>query len=420
MLRPANLRNSESPAYRKSPMALSSFPWSIDLYGWLCSSTMIRPGWVVSGLVIGFLVCCVSGRIMANANFFEDFHRFHNFINPTSNFYPTVSEMISIAEANSRPDQTIVIIGGNSIFYGFGQNSSELWSDSLQRIIGANYAVCNFAMPSAEPFEGAYWTAEALIRKGRKVIYATVAHPAITGSPEGSRVYGYAYWDARGKRLLYHDKSRDCLIESRISGHSYEKQQRILELKLCMQLDSLFYFEDLWTALGYLKFFTVWSEPTAANPFAPRRCCVGEQYSLVPIAQRVRPEFVRSLKSDYSACFEGNSTEVKSSFWTKMSTEASALVPSSLKRHCLVVVASPMPRYLSMLDELERSRELQAFRLSEHAWSRAGYNHTNFREQLMDNDYSDGVHLAPSGGCKVAEILAVSIRSISSELGYGR
>jgi hypothetical protein len=399
--------------------ALPSVVQSSDLYERVASPELISPFWFLCGLLVSFALCCLSGRAIAATNLYENFHRFHNYINPTSSYYPTVSQMVSLVEAKTKAEQTIVILGGNSVFYGFGQNGDDLWSLSLQQMLGDKYAVFNFAMPSSDPFEGAYWAAEALLKKHRKVIYATVAHPATTGFPEGSDVYGYAYWDAHEKHLLVHDRTRDALVAERVAGHNPQKQQKLVDLKLRAVLDSIFYFEDFWTAIGYSKLFTVWTEPTAASPLKARNDYSEETYQLVPIEQRVKIDFMKALKMDYRACFEPNSTQLDPNFWALMVKTAGSLTPNPFKRNCMVVVSAPMPRYRALLSELERTRENIASDASRKAWSAAGYQQIGFKDEVTDEDYADAVHLDASGGKKLAAVVADKVRSMATDLRYG-
>lgn len=389
-----------------------------DLYGWLVDPAKFSPVVFFAGIALAFALCSLAGYEMSKKNIYENFHRFHSYINPSSCFYPTISQMVSLVEKKSNPEQTIVIVGGNSIFYGFGQNAGALWTIELQKLLGSKYAVFNLAMPSSDPFEGAYWTAEALLKKHRKVIYVTVARAAVTGFPEGSDTYGYAYWDAHEKHLLFHDKKRDEIVEQRVLGHSAQKRQKFADLRLRMQMDSLFYFEDLWTAISYANFSTVWTSLTANHPLSPRREYSDEQYSLVPLELRVQSAFLKTLKSDYSRCFVGATDKPSDSFFASMASTASNLVPQPVKQNCLMVVATPMPLFLSMLEKVDRSREEQAAVSSEDAWKKAGYNTINFTDRLKDEDYSDGIHLAPTGGRKVAALVAENVRSVTRNLGY--
>src|SRR6187200_2255023 len=73
----------------------------------------------------------LAGRAAASVNQFDRFVRFHRFLNPETFFYPTASEVVALARASAGPDQTIVIVGGNSIVYGAGQGADRIWTAEL-------------------------------------------------------------------------------------------------------------------------------------------------------------------------------------------------------------------------------------------------------------------------------------------------
>jgi len=54
------------------------------------------------------------------------FTRFIPAISPEVSYYPTVAEMCAIVRARHRPGQVLVIVGGNSIFYGSGQPADQM------------------------------------------------------------------------------------------------------------------------------------------------------------------------------------------------------------------------------------------------------------------------------------------------------
>jgi hypothetical protein len=390
-----------------------------DLYPYIAKSPSFRPIVFFVGILIGFISCAIAGRIVANRNSFENFQRFHTYLNPTTFFYPTVSQMVSLVEAKTSPEQTIVILGGNSIFYGLGQNSNELWSIELQKALGPHYAVFNFALPQALPFEGAYWAAESLLKRHRKVIYATVSLPGLVGTPFGSDVYGYAYWDARDKHLACHDLARDVAVDEQLANLDDKEKLKISELRLRSKLDSLFYFEDLWNTLGYTNIFTVWTAQTAANPLKARKEYYSESFFPPPVKDRFNSDFdFGSVRTYCKSYFEMNTCTPRQSFWTKKLQDMTVLTPFPFKRNCLVFVATHVPAYLDRLMPVEKSREQLASSLSVEYWKRAGYFSTSLRGKLLSQDFLDSRHLVASGGKKVASIVASEIISRSCALKY--
>jgi hypothetical protein len=409
------------PVTRERPKidTKSTVKTEFDLYPWLVSESKFKPSVFFIGVFIGFALCVAAGFSVARHNIYQSFDRFHTFLNPTSFYYPTVSQMVALVEAKARPEQTIVIIGGNSIFYGLGQNVEDLWTKRLQTLLGPDYAVFNFALPQALPFEGAYWPAEALLKKHRKVIYATVALPGLVGTAYGSSVYGYAFWDAQGKHLIFHDKNRDEATQKEIATLPEKEQTRLLELKLRSFLDSLFYFEDLWTAVGYHSVFTVWSDNTSKEPFKPRKAYVSERYEAQPLEKRFKAEIdnfsVRHYNRSY---FDVNSSKPRASYWAKAFDDMQHLAPSSYRKNAIVFVATHSPTMLDRLNDVEKQRELLASKLSVETWKKAGYESDTFRGALVSEDFMDSRHLLASGGKKIADRVAAKIAETASTLGY--
>ena len=403
----------------KEPVSPKQGFVGFDLYGWLVAPTRFTPIAFFVGIVIAFALCSYAGHLVAKHNIYNNFHRFHDYISPASLYYPTISQMVSIVESQSTPEQTIVIIGGNSVFYGLGQNEDDLWSDNLQKLLGNKYAVFNFANPSADPFEWGYWTAESLLKKHRKVIYATIAVPGKVGDSDGSDVYGYGYWDAHDKNLLIHDKFRDQKVEARLSQLKGKDQLKIAELRLRSKLDSLCYFEDLWTAVAYDKFFTVWTHLTATSPLKPHKEYADIKYFPGPVEERFKSEEgLASIRSYSKSYFEYNTSTPRQSFWYKTLSDMYGLIPHHLKKNCLVVVSTHTPAYLDRLSKIERSREDQAGALSTKTWIKAGYHSTGLAGTLKSDDFLDCRHLVASGGHKVAAIVAEQVSAINKELNY--
>ena len=55
-----------------------------------------------------------------------------------------------------------MIVGGNSILHGYGQNADQIWTRHLQELLGDRYCVLNLAMRGGFPAEFAGPIAEAL------------------------------------------------------------------------------------------------------------------------------------------------------------------------------------------------------------------------------------------------------------------
>jgi hypothetical protein len=323
----------------------------------------------------------------------------------------------------------VVIIGGNSIFNGVGQRASEIWTDRLREHLGHDYAVFNFASCGEQPFEGAYWVAESLLARGRKVLYVTVAMPTASGAPEGGKVYGYLYWDAHEKKLLVRSSQRDSLIESRVAMMDEKERDRIAELKLRMQLDKLVHFQDLWTAVGYTQVFTVWTQHTEASPFKARKLYADLQADPAPVASRFSNSsgFARELSTVRAYCdgfFDITPTgwQAREQSWRNLLTEMKGLVPDQFKKNCLVVVACNPPYFLNKITPAERDRIALATTRSEQLWKTAGYHAVaaSAAEAFEDEDFKDCWHLTGSGGKRMASLVAGRVLNLNRELGFSQ
>ena len=231
----------------------------------------VRPGFFFLGLLFGFICCCLAGKIAQSSNPYEHFRRFYFALQPVTDYYPTISQLIAIAKEPLIEGKTLVIIGGNSVGFGIGQGDG-LWSDQLQKNLGTSFAVRNFAMNgNFSPIGGAYLAFLSLSRFYRKIYYVTFSRPGCQDDLDGS-FYGYSYyWDARYKRLLPAMKIEEQNIEFRHVGLTAQGRTQLDETLFDACLDSYFYFRDLWTTVAYNSISTIWTQPTAANFLLPRR-----------------------------------------------------------------------------------------------------------------------------------------------------
>src|SRR5262245_23735042 len=110
----------------------------------------LLPRSFIVGLILGFLGCCTAGYMISKHARFYHFTRFFTAIQPAAYlYYPTPEELLLTARHIVSPDKILVLIGGNSVFRGTGQNPDELWSMELQKLLGNQFKVLNYAMDGA-------------------------------------------------------------------------------------------------------------------------------------------------------------------------------------------------------------------------------------------------------------------------------
>jgi hypothetical protein len=98
------------------------------------------------GLGVGFAVLTWLGGTVESTRLARNFVRFHQNINVESGYFPTARQIRSIIDyPNDRAPQVFVVVGGTSVFHGVGQHESLLWTRLLQKQLGPEFGVFNFA-----------------------------------------------------------------------------------------------------------------------------------------------------------------------------------------------------------------------------------------------------------------------------------
>ena len=245
---------------------------------------LIAPRALLLGVAVSFLACCAAGFLASRRNPFRHVERFHQMLSPEALFYPTASQVLRLAEGRAGPDQVAVLVGGSSILHGTGQTAEQVWTRKLQALLGERYRVVNLGFRSAETVEFGAVVAEALGRDHKKVILITDLHPGrMHPDPDGSRFKRF-FWDARCKGLLLPHPERDRRLDEEIrEARELERsvgrealqaqgrwtQEQLLELRAHTRLDGALYFQDLWNAVAYEHFFSVWTPLSRASVTRP-------------------------------------------------------------------------------------------------------------------------------------------------------
>jgi|GEM_PF-5051947 len=166
-------------------------------------SCSFHPRWFFAGLGVGLLLMAWLGHRATKGDYHPRFTRFFPAISPEANYYPTVDEMCAIVRARCRPDQVLVIVGGNSVLQGVAQPAEVMWSVKLQEQLGDRYCVINFALRGATPTDGGAVIAEVLRKEFPRQIYIANEKAVMGIFPLGNAVYRFIMWQAYfGGRLL--------------------------------------------------------------------------------------------------------------------------------------------------------------------------------------------------------------------------
>lgn len=366
------------------------------------------------GAVLGLLGCCLAGRIVSRRPLFEHFVRFFEPIQPQRGFYPTASELANYVRKTVPRDKRLVIVGGASYFRGTGQNVNELWTLDLQRRLGDRYAVVNYGIDQAGYTSFGAVAFEALAHDYPRIYYVANGSPAAADPADGGELYRYVFWDAYYKGLLAPEVAHaPAVTELR---RAELKTTDGLELHLGKLLDAAAYACDLWTYLGYKRFFTVWSDRNPTTPFAARRDYTESFDSGIRARQvqdRANPAMITWNESaNLGLAHSGNDAAT----WASREREWAAMMPDDLRPRCFVVFVRPNPYFMRGFSPEDRERLQDLYRAGARAYASVGYRIVPLEPgKFTIDDYADGGHYVASGGRKIAAAVAERIQAVAAE-----
>jgi len=378
---------------------------------WLKLRERINASAFLICVLVGFATCSYAGHKCAQHNPFINFRRFHRLLNAETYFYPTVSQMVALAKESLDKGEKVVIVGGNSIAMGKGQGK-DLWTENLQRRLGPDYKVLNFAQSLMPPLSGPYLAFLSLTQKYNFVFYVAVAEYCSVNDVE-EPYQGYPYWwDAYYKKLLPPVPS----IENWISERALltRDKQASDECKLGAYLDSLFYFRDLWTTVGYKYFFTVWTPGTAANFWEPRQLVPDYDPPVLPIAARFynfNPEIDKPrLKARFNWIYQETAPEqwqLSEDNLFMLKNAMSAQIPTEVRPKMLIIGVRDCPYYVRQdLTQKEQQQLIRTAKQSTKLWRDFGCRAIEAGGDYVDEDFIDDCHLSATGGVKLAKSVA--------------
>jgi hypothetical protein len=370
----------------------------------LCSAAFI------AGLAASFLYCRHLGAYYAENQPFTQMVRAPQAINPTTGCSPTVEQLIAMCKAHAAPDKIIVAVGGNSVFLGIRQPLEDIWSKHLQQQLGDGYAVVNLAQRGQSAAGGAESVAEALLKEGRKVIYVTNMSLPDVGPPDGRDPYTYVFWNAQARGLLFPFPERDRYL-AEVDGGPFIHRG---ELKIRAQLDRLSNAEDLWNALSFTSFSTVWDVVPYNQFYRPRSESKDYEGPSPPVPQRFEGSLqnVEQVGGMVAACQH----YMADTGISKNEIEA-GFVPQ-MRPHSMVVVTALCPYYVRRAPTDVQKRYEGFLGRALEMLHQGGLNAMEVGSRFDDADFGDFLHFDPSGGRKLAEQLAPEVRRMAHEL-YG-
>jgi hypothetical protein len=374
---------------------------------------------LLAGLVAGFALAVLLGAGAEGYSKPDRFKRFHPFISPESLFYPTFPSLENLALARWQPGRTIVIIGGNSVLNGVGQPEDRLWSLRLQDLLGPDFVVVNLSFRGAFPSEGGALVAEALLRRGLPVIYVANTSPGgVVRAFEGN--YRHLFWAARARGALHDWPVREKDLAFRLASLPDTLRRQREEEMRGAALDRWLHFQAFWQHIAYRYGFTVWTRLTGAASWRPRDHFADEQTEPPPVAERFGPHLAREMeivRATTAALAQRGADGAWSADPSPIHAARDDLektFPPSLRPRMLMLLSQNSPVHRAQLTADERARDDAVFAAYAALWREHGIATRIYGTDFAAEDFLDRTHLTPSGGERLAALVAAEIRPLAA------
>lgn len=386
-----------------------------------------KPWTLLLGFALGLVLLAVAGRIVGRRDLHPDAVRFHPMIAPDSQYEPTMAEMRAFVRARCRPDQILVVVGGNSILLGIGQPADRIWSKRLQALLGDRFAVVNLAFRGASPTDGGALVAESLRTEFPRQIYLANVAPLQGSDAIGIESYRFIFFDAYYKNLLLPWTPRDEDLRAYLADPGPHTAR--FERNLGARADAWLHFRDFWNAWSSAKFFTFGTpyQPDPKLAFQPRNRFRDEEtdYDTLPSEQRFTPAIVatdtviaRAVSSvGYTRAADG-SWQLNRTHYDDFFRLATRMFPDPLKKRTLIIVGRNSPFYTQLFEPELQARDELAIRDTIAAWEKIGCAAMDFGRDFTAEDFGDRTHLTTGGGGKLAANTAPRVRALAEKLGY--
>lgn len=388
-----------------------------------------RSRFYLLGLVLGLAGCAWLGHYVARHDYHAEFTRFHPRISPESSYYPTVDEMCAIVRARCRPDQILVLVGGNSILNGVGQPADQLWTLELQRLLGDRYAVINFAFRGALATDGGAVIAEVLRKEFPRQIYIANMQPMGDLHALGLLTYQFIFWEAHARGLLEDYAPREKMVGE--FRRSKEAPPNLRELTIMAHADAVLRYRDLWNWVGFEHLFTVSSFYTPNFPrlLTARKHLRDEEqdYEQMPFGSPARfgpgkENNEMAITRGFTALFyekDGQGAwSLRPDTRSTFTRAAQTGFPDNLKARTLLVVSRNAPFYRKKLTADESLRDDRGYQDTVEILESLGYGALEYGKDFAETDYGDRTHLTVSGGRRLAGVVAAKVGEMARKQGY--
>jgi lysophospholipase L1-like esterase len=386
-----------------------------------------KPWTLLLGFVAGLVLLAFAGRTVIQRDLHPTAVRFHPMIAPDSQYEPTMGEMRAFVRARCRPDQILVIVGGNSILLGVGQPADRVWTKRLQELLGDRYAVVNLAFRGSSPTDGGALVAESLRDEFPRQIYLANVAALQAADAIGIETYRFIFFDAYYKNLLLPWAPRDQQFKAYLAEPAFSTAR--FERRIGAQIDSVLHYRDFWNWWSATKFFT-FATPFQPNPklaYKPRSYFKDEEndYEGTPFEQRFTPPTIaadtiiaRAYSANGYAKNAAGAWQLADNAQEQFLRFAANAFPESLKPRTLMLNSRNSPFYTRQLGVDLQARDEVAIRDTIAGFEKLGYAALDTGNHYAIEDFGDRTHLTSAGGAKLAATVAPKIEALAAKLGY--
>lgn len=386
-----------------------------------------KPWTLLLGFVAGLALLAFAGRTVIKEDLHPTAVRFHPMIAPDSQYEPTMGEMRAFVRARCRPDQILVIAGGNSILLGVGQPADRVWTKRLQEILGDRYAVVNLAFRGSSPTDGGAFVAESLRDEFPRQIYLANVAALQAADAIGIETYRFVLFDAYYKNMLLPWAPRDQQFKAYLGDPAFSTAR--FERRLGAQIDSILHYRDFWNWWSTTKFFTFATpfQPSPKLAHKPRSYFKDEEndYEGTPFEQRFTPPTIAAdteISRGYSAAGyakdAGGRWQLAPAAREQFMGYAAKAFPDPLKPRTLILISRNSPFYTQKFEPELRERDDVAVRDTIAGYEELGYAALDTGTLYAIEDYGDRTHLTSAGGAKLAAVVAPKIEALATKLRY--
>ena len=379
------------------------------------------------GIIIGLSVCIMAGWRASKVDVYGDRSRFFFQVSPEAYIYPTVDNLYQFVRGKAPLDKTLVLVAGDSVTLGVGQQEQHLWTKRLEQEAGDAYAIVNVS------FRGARFTSvglplmELLAKEYSRFYVIIDTVPCLwPGWLQHQTVYPYDYilWQSWLSRGLVSNPTRDAELTSALTSNDEQIRLHSQENLIRALLENWTFSSNFWNLVGYRYAFTSYSFylPPHLPFWLPRRLLSDDDpgESALPAIPERFEKYANESRSQVEGQYinrietrsDGSLRLNKSSEFAIMALKQ-AVPDFALRRRILFLVLSRAPYVVDSLNAKERTK----YEMSISEWVRmlyeAGFNAMPMGLNYRPEDFIDPTHFSNFASTRMAAEAASMLREMS-------